>query len=471
MSLRVVQFDLRVHELTARMPFRYGIVTMTHLPHLLMRAHVEIDGRMHPGQSAENLAPKWFTKDPTTTPQQDIQQMLRVIRSACSIAVDAGTCRSVFELWRMLYQARPADDPPLLWGLGTSLVERAVIDAFCRATQTTFGAAMRTNRLGIELGQLYPELHGATPTPLLPRESLDELVVRHTVGLTDPITDAEIPEDQRIDDGLPQSLQACIDAYGLTHFKIKLGGDWRKDLERLKQIATLLDRKCSSGYAFTLDGNENYPAVEPFRLFWQQAIAEPTLRQFLSRLIFVEQPLHRDVALNDASHRELTAWRERPAMIIDESGGSLQALTQALDGGYVGASHKNCKGVIKGVASACLIEARRRCHPSRPFILSCEDLSNTGPIALFQDCAVAAALGVKHLERNGHHYFRGLQAWPMDVQSSLLQEHPDFLAMLDQGFTAVKIQEGKMKITSINSSHFGTSALVESACFAPAVLT
>src|SRR4051812_39943422 len=130
MKIRVLNTRLYVHDLVARMPFRYGIATMTHLPHLMIGVDVEIDGTIHQGQAAENLAPKWFTKDPNTTVEQDVEQMLGVIRSACRLAREIRASVSVFSWWRELYDAQLAasaqrGEPPLLAGLGASLVERA----------------------------------------------------------------------------------------------------------------------------------------------------------------------------------------------------------------------------------------------------------------------------------------------------------------------------------------------------------
>ena len=38
-----------------------------------------------------------------------------------------------------------------------------------------------------------------------------------------------------------------------------------------------------------------------------------------------------------------------------------------------------------------------------------EDLTTVPTVALEQDLALHAALGITHLERNGHHYFAGLE--------------------------------------------------------------
>ena len=95
--------------------------------------------------------------------------------------------------------------------------------------------------------------------------------------------------------------------------------------------------------------------------FTRSAPSSPLLiHGYSSHLLFVDQPLHRDIALNAAVGEALSAWSARPPIIIDESDGALDSLPTALARGYSGTSHKNCKGVFKGIANACLVEHLRR---------------------------------------------------------------------------------------------------------------
>ena len=456
MKIRVCDCWLYVTDLSTRIPFRYGITTLTRTPHLLLRADLEIDGRPAQGFAADNLAPKWFTKDPKTTYRADLAQMLEVIRHACDAAVAVGAQASVFDLWRETYSvqklwAAERKLPPLLWGFGVSMIERAAIDALCRATQTTFAAAVQTNALGMRLGEIYPELAGA-PESYLAWPPRAEIEVRHTVGLSDPLTKADIPAGEAVNDGLPQTLEECVRAAGLTHFKIKLSGDVDHDRARLRALAELLERE-TPGCRFTLDGNENYRAVEPFAALWEQLRADAVIARFLDGLIFVEQPLHRDVALAAETTKQLLAWKERPPIIIDESEGEVGTLAVALAGGYAGTSHKNCKGVMKGIANACLIAHRREAEPSRELHLSGEDLTNVG-LALLQDLAVVATLGIAHAERNGHHYFAGLEQFPPGFQKAMLAAHSD-LYETHAGYPAPRVLYGKMSTRTAVAAPFG----------------
>lgn len=466
MKIRLRDAALYVTDLTTRIPFRYGITTLTRAPHLILRAELVVNGHTTFGVAADNLAPKWFTKDPNTTYRADLAQMLEVIRHACESARAVGPQPTIFDLWRETYEvqrvwAAGRKLPPLLWGLGVSLVERAVIDAFCRAKKTTFAAAVQTNDLGLRVGEIFSELVGA-PDEFLPWPPLHEVVVRHTVGLSDPLTAADVPAEERVTDGLPQTLEECVRTQGLTHFKIKLGGEIEKDRARLQMLAELLGRE-APGCRFTLDGNENYTAVAPFKALWEQLKADAVIAPFLNGLIFVEQPLHRDVALSSETTKQLLAWKERPPIIIDESDGEIGVLASALAGGYAGTSHKNCKGVIKGIANACLIANRRREEPERALHLSAEDLTNVG-VALLQDLAVVATLGISHAERNGHHYFAGLRQFPPGFQRQVLAAHDD-LFLNNKGAPAVRVRQGKVSTRSAVAAPFGCGFELETAAF------
>jgi hypothetical protein len=422
--------------------------------------------------SADHLPPKWFTKNPETPYRDDVQDMLAVIRHAVAEAEAAGAAESVFELWRAIHAAQKRwamerGFPPLLWGFGVSLVERAMIDAFCRARRMPFARAVRDDALGFRPDVIYSELGGRTAAEFLPEQPLERLIVRHTVGLLDPLTDAEIPASDELHDGLPQSLEASARAEGITHLKIKLAGDLNADRARLRCIAEIFG--CANRrYAFTLDGNENWKSVAPFREHWENFLADPLLACFFERLMFIEQPFHRDVALASEPARELLAWPQRPPLIIDESDGEPGTLELALACGYAGGSHKNCKGVFKGLANACLIAQRRQLHPSPALYLSAEDLCNIGPLALLQDLAVVATLGISDVERNGHHYFAGLSQFPSSIQDLTLAAHGDLYHRHATGFPAVHIERGSIDVRSVVAAPFGLDPLLDPSVFTPA---
>jgi L-alanine-DL-glutamate epimerase-like enolase superfamily enzyme len=471
MRITVRNTDLRVLNMRTRMPFRYGIASMTALPHLFVRCTIAVDGTARSGIAADGLPPKWFTKDPHTTYRDDLADMVRVVEKACALAQQVEGSDTVFGLWQAIYRAQMRwaageGHPPLLAGFGASLVERALLDAFCRATGVPFAEALRRNTPGLRLGEMHAELGDHSPAELLPARPLRTIIARHTVGLADHLTEADIPPAERLDDGLPQSLEACIRAYGLTHFKIKLCGDTARDTERLVRIARLLEATATD-YAFTLDGNEQYHAVAPFQTFWQALQENAALAPFLRRLLFVEQPLHRHVALNAETRRALTAWKAKPPLLIDESDAETGSLPAALECGYIGTSYKNCKGVFKGIANACLLAHRQRADPAGRHILSGEDLANVGPVALLQDLAALASLGVEHAERNGHHYFRGLSMLPEAVQAQAQAHHADLYRRHERGFATLDIRGGAVAVASVVEAPFGIGFALDTTPFTP----
>jgi L-alanine-DL-glutamate epimerase-like enolase superfamily enzyme len=397
--------------------------------------------------------------------------MPRVIVHAVNIAAGVEG-DSAFAIWRQLWDAQSywglgEELPPLLVHFGTSLVERALIEACCRAAGLPFWRMLRHNRLGIRLGALHPVLKTQEPADFLPATPLSKATARHTVGLADPLEESDIAPAGRLDDGLPQSLAACIQAYGLRHFKIKVNGHIDRDLERLTRVAGLIQRHAPPDFAFSLDGNEQFRSVNDFMVFWNEVTHAAALRSLFKHLLFVEQPFHRDIALAAAAMRRLTEWPERPPLIIDESDGELYSLSQALRLGYAGTSHKNCKGIFKGIANACLLAQRRIEHPELPTILSGEDLANIGPVALLQDLAVCAALGIHSIERNGHHYFAGLSMFPADVQRATLAAHGDLYRPSRDGWPTLRIEDGALNLASANEAPLGVGFALDVEKFAP----
>jgi hypothetical protein len=241
----------------------------------------------------------------------------------------------------------------------------------------------------------------------------------------------------------------------LRHFKIKVNGDLERDLDRLERIAALIEQNAPADYAFSLDGNEQFKSIAALRTFWESVEKSPKLHSFLQRLLFVEQPLHRDVALQPGIALEFQQWRDRPPIIIDESDATLESLPVALQLGYAGTSHKNCKGIFKGIANSALLIHEERAHPERRFVMSGEDLCNIGPVALLQDLAVMATLGIRSVERNGHHYNAGLSQFPKQIQEQVLTHHSDHYHRSAAGWPTLKIESGTIDITSLHAAPFG----------------
>ena len=458
MMIRLLSARLHRLELRARMPFRYGIATMTDVPQVILDAEFELGGARHRGLAADLLPPKWFTKDPARGLADEIDEMLLVIRTALQHAKDL-QAPTAFGFWRQLDAAQSAWGaarrlPPLLTGFGTSFVERALLHALCRAHGATLSSALRGGLAGVEPGAVAPELRGAKPANFLPATPPAEVFARHTVGLSDPITAADLAPGERVDDGLPQTLEEVIRDYGQRHFKIKVNGELARDRERLARMARVITACTGGEFAFSLDGNESFRDVASFRDYFRALRGEPALATLWPRLLYVEQPWHRDVALSPAIGELARNWPERPPVIIDESDAETASLPAALALGYAGTSHKNCKGVMKSVINAGLLARRRAAGLAA--VLSGEDLANVGPLSTLQDLAAQAALGVTSVERNGHHYFQGLAQFPAALQEHALRQYPDLYSRDENGgWPRLILRDGRLQLGSVNAAPFG----------------
>ena len=472
MPVQVRRADPFVRTLSTRTPFHFGNVSFDEGAHLFLRVELAVDGRTEEGVAMAGLAPMWFLKDPSVTLAEGVKRMVETFEAAWTAAVDLDPAPTVFDLWERLYDRQEAwaadtDHPPLLWGYGVAVVEQAVLDAFCRATDTTFAAAVRENTLGIDLGRVYPELDGREPAELLPDEPTRSAAARHTVGLTDPLRVDDVAPADRLDDGLPQTLEEYVRADGVDHFKIKLAADADRDRARLAAVAALLADLGVDGYAVTLDANEGFADLAAFRVEWEALASDGAVDPLLDRLLYVEQPLARDAAFTPETRRGLREWDGAPPVIVDESDDRADSLAAALDCGYAGTSHKNCKGVFAGVANRCLVEHRRRADPDGEYVLSGEDLTTLGPVELVADLAVMGTLGLDHVERNGHHYYRGLSAFPDDVQDAVLDAHPDLFRRHECGFATLAVDGGRMRFDSAVDAPFGRAVALDPSRFTP----
>jgi hypothetical protein len=234
LALKATSFHVRL--LRTRLPFRYGAVTLTHFPLLHLAVEVEAaDGRRAGGFAADNLPPKWFDKDPRKSFRDNVEDQLAAIRAADAAYLDAArTPRPLFEIWQEAYAAsRAAGCARGLNGLtasfGSSFFERALADAAGRLAGLDVVGMLRANTLGLRPEAAHRDLSFADLERWARAIPPDRLAVRHTVGLLDPITAADVPATGWLHDGLPQTLEECVRRHGLTHFRSKVSGSLDAD--------------------------------------------------------------------------------------------------------------------------------------------------------------------------------------------------------------------------------------------------
>jgi hypothetical protein len=439
MKFSIREIELFERDVRLRMPFRFGIVTLTEAPQAFARARIRLENGVEAeGAAAELLAPKWFDKNPALSNEDNFEQL----RSSLAVArgvYAAGGANTAFGHFQANYRSQLERGAgkglnALTACFGPALVDRALVDALCRGLGISFYDAVRKNVVGLDLRAAF--LESLRPS--------GHIAARHTVGLVDPITAVE----QRVNDGLPETLEEVVARYGHRWFKLKVGGNAKADVERLSAIASVLDR-IAEPYHASLDGNEQYENVEGVLELWRQMKASPRLKRLVSSIVFIEQPIKRQNALAaDVS----SLAREKP-VIIDESDDTLDAFPRAKALGYRGVSSKTCKGLYKSIINAA------RCADWGPeYFMSGEDLTIQAGLAVQQDLALVSLLGLTHVERNGHHYVNGMAGLPAAEQDAFLRVHPD-LYERSHGAVRLRITKGQLAIGSLGCTGYASAAM------------
>ena len=72
MKLCVVDFTLSSKLLATRLPFKFGVQVLKTVPLAELEIKVELaDGARGIGRASDLLVPKWFRKNPDSTPEED----------------------------------------------------------------------------------------------------------------------------------------------------------------------------------------------------------------------------------------------------------------------------------------------------------------------------------------------------------------------------------------------------------------
>ncbi|MEJ6021045.1 enolase C-terminal domain-like protein [Ramlibacter sp. PS4R-6] len=451
MKLRIREIELYERPVHLRLPFRFGVVTLRDCPQAFVRARIETEGGASGwGAAAEMMAPKWFDKNLQLTNEQNFEQLrgtLRLARDAYLSDAGAATAFGHFARHHDAQMAAGAAQGynPLLAAYGPALIDRAVLDALCRLQGVSFYEAMRANLPGIggERREFAGFDFGAFLSSLRPAATIE---ARHTVGMVDAITAADLTE--RVNDGLPETLEEVIAAWGHRYFKLKVGGNLQADVARLEAIAQVLDR-AREPYFASLDGNEQYADAQGVAQLVDAIRTHPSLARLWQSILFIEQPIARKVAL-DVDLRDAKLGKP---VIVDESDGELDTFVQARERGYAGVSSKTCKGFYKSVLNAA------RCRQWGPgYFLSAEDLTTQAGLSVQQDLALVNLLGVTHVERNGHYYVNGLAAQSREEQQVFLDAHPDVYERT-HGAVRLKIDGGKIALGSLAGPGFASGAM------------
>jgi len=423
MRFSVQQVEFFERQVHLRMPFRFGVVTLTEAPQAFARVRISLQGRAAEGAAAEMLAPKWFDKNPALTNEDNFEQLRDSMRQARAGYLAGGENTAYGH-------SRPTVG--LVENFGPALLDRAVLDALCRALGISFYDAIRKNIVALDLPSQF--LEALKPA--------SQIAARHTVGMVDPIT--ALDNRTPVKDGLPETLEEVIARYGHRWFKLKVGGDAKADVERLSAIAAVLDR-IPGPYHVSLDGNEQYAEAGAVI----DLLSRIDNERLASSIVFIEQPIKRQNALA----ADISRLAKLKPVIIDESDDSLDAFPRAKALGYRGVSSKTCKGLYKSLINAARCKAW-----GDGYFMTGEDLTIQAGMALQQDLALVSLLGLAHVERNGHHYVNGMAGLPAHEQEQFLVNHDDLYEQT-YGAVRVRIKGGMMQMKSLDCPGFASRAM------------
>jgi hypothetical protein len=436
-----------------RLPFRFGVITVTQGRQAVLRARIRLaDGREQWGVAAETLAAKWFDKDPALTDAQNEHQLRRALEIAEAATQGANTAFGHFADSYADVTAAAGREKlnPLVASYGRALLDRAMLDALLKAEGVSFWRGMRANIGGMAAHPVAPDLAGFDFAGLLARLApLRRLHARHTVGLVDPITAGD--QAERVNDGLPETLEEVAAACRHRYWKLKVGGNVAADVERLARIAAVLDR-LHGGYHASLDGNEQYEDAEGALALWRAMEAEPRLARLRAAILFIEQPVKRARALETG----MAALAAARPVIIDESDGPLDAFVTARALGYGGVSSKACKGVWRSLINLARCRAWNAQEGRERYFMSAEDLTTLAGICVQQDLALVALMGLPHVERNGHHFVDGFAGRPKPEAVRFMEAHPDLYADTPRG-PRLRIADGVLEIGSLDVPGLGAA--------------
>src|SRR4051794_41983186 len=88
--LKLVEVERYERDVRLRLPFRFGVTTVTHATQAVIRATIALpDGHTEQGVAAETLAPKWVDKNLALSDEQNRARL----RHSLAIAISRDTAR------------------------------------------------------------------------------------------------------------------------------------------------------------------------------------------------------------------------------------------------------------------------------------------------------------------------------------------------------------------------------------------
>jgi L-alanine-DL-glutamate epimerase-like enolase superfamily enzyme len=410
-DIRVVRVEHSTERLPYRTPIKFGGRVVTDAVLLNVELEVETrDGRIGGGYGSMPMGNVWAWPTSVVPTDKTLEAMLAFGDAlAARIASDSfiGHPLDITRHWHA-WHAEIAAAVQASLGLAEpmpALAQMVAASPFEAAIHDAQGKTLGQNSynlLGPEFVEhdlshyLTDEFRGEYLDRYTLRQPKPKMPLYHLVGALDPLVDSDI--NQRLNDGLPETLGEWITADGLTHLKIKLNGD---DLEWDVARVAAVDRVASETQAilgvkewhYSLDFNERCQNVE-YLLEFLRRIGE-VAPSAMGRVQYIEQPTHRDLRAHPDNKMHKAAAIK--PVVIDESLVDLETLQLAREQGYSGVALKACKGHTE----ALLMGAAAQKYG---LFLCVQDLTCPGYSFLHSASIAARMPTIAAIEGNGRQY-------------------------------------------------------------------
>lgn len=410
-DIRITHLEHSYEDFRYRTPIKFGGVALDRATVLSVRCQVQAgSGKTAVGFGSMPLSNVWAFPSKVLKYEQTLAAMKDVVERLARITADCKETGHPLDLsWTLepLYLQAAVESaqalqlaesiPPLCTLVAGSAFDAALHDAYGKVhglnCYHTYGPDFVNHDLGHYLGAAF---QGEYPDRYILKEPKQQMPLYHLVGAVDPLAVSDI--QQRVGDGLPETLGEWIDFNGLTHLKIKLNGeDLGWDVERVVRVdriaAETQQRRGVSRWFYSLDFNEKCENVGYLLDFLRQV--QQQAPQGFERIQYIEQPTQRDLK----QHRHNTmheAAKLRP-VVIDESLLDQESLELAQEMGYTGAALKACKGQSQSLLMAAAAQKAQ-------MFLCVQDLTCPGASLIHSAGLAAHVPGVAAIEANSRQY-------------------------------------------------------------------
>ncbi|HZE95620.1 MAG TPA: enolase C-terminal domain-like protein [Planctomycetota bacterium] len=406
-DIRVREADPSRERVAYRTPLKFGGVLSTHATVFTVRIRVETrDGRSAWGSGSMPFGNVWSfpskrvaAADTARAMEVLADKIARRIVSFEEIAHPVELAHRWEPEWfrladegtRELALADPM--PPLSALVVASAFDAAIHDAYGRVHGRHVYECYGPEWLEQDLAHYLDErFRGETLAPYSLTKPKPRLPLYHLVGALDALTGAEVQD--RLNDGLPNTLGEWIVKDQLTHLKVKLNGnDAGWDVDRILAIDRVATETAPRAFTYSLDFNEQCPNVE-YLLDVLRRVHERSAACF-DRVAYVEQPTARDLKAHPEN--KMHAAAKLKPVVIDESLVDYESLLLSREQGYSGVALKSCKGQSQSLLLAAAAQ-------KFGMFLCVQDLTCPGQ-SFLQSAGLAAHIGpVTAIEGNARQY-------------------------------------------------------------------